>query len=255
MPDFTALDKAMLVTVLSAAATFMIVLVAGLMLLKNKNRIRIKRQRRRGGKAWRNARQFNHRQSWRTFRKTRILLRNVPRKALILLLLFAAMGIMRYTTPDSIRDAGSHKSGTTTYHYKRYEGGRRIHNNDNRQSYDTASQKNKRNTESRTLFCNSPYIIDGDTFDCIGTRIRLMGIDAPEMPDHCRPGRRCTKGDPLAAKEYLQSLATGRVTCRVTEIDHYGRSIARCHAGEVDLSCAMIASGHAVRRYSNISCP
>ncbi|MBL1147113.1 MAG: thermonuclease family protein [Proteobacteria bacterium] len=118
---------------------------------------------------------------------------------------------------------------------------------------DTHSAKDGKS--SSTIFCHSPYIIDGDTFDCIGTRIRLTGIDAPEMPDHCRAGRRCTKGDPFAAKDHLKTLTTGWVKCHAIEIDHYGRTIARCTVKDIDLSCAMIASGHAVRRYSRISCP
>src|SRR3546814_4753345 len=31
-----------------------------------------------------------------------------------------------------------------------------------------------------------PTVVDGDTLRCGGTRIRLQGIDAPEMPGHCR---------------------------------------------------------------------
>lgn len=40
--------------------------------------------------------------------------------------------------------------------------------------------------------CSNVGIIDGDTFDCGSTRIRLHGIDSPEMPGHCRSGRECT---------------------------------------------------------------
>ena len=36
------------------------------------------------------------------------------------------------------------------------------------------------------------YVIDGDTIHCGYTRVRLAGIDAPEMPGHCQPGRACT---------------------------------------------------------------
>lgn len=101
--------------------------------------------------------------------------------------------------------------------------------------------------------CTAPRIIDGDTLDCAGTRIRLAGIDAPELAGHCAPGRKCTKGDPQAAKQHLISLTRQLVACSPQETDHYGRTIARCRS-HVDLSCAMLDAGHAVRRYGYISC-
>lgn len=105
------------------------------------------------------------------------------------------------------------------------------------------------------ISCYSPRVIDGDTFDCDGERIRLAGIDAPEMPGHCRPGRRCTEGDPYASKTHLDSLTTGLVECWRVETDHYGRMVARCKADGEDLSCSMIEDGQAVRRYGHVSCP
>jgi micrococcal nuclease len=39
-----------------------------------------------------------------------------------------------------------------------------------------------------------------------------------------------------------------------TDIDHYGRVIGRCEAGGKDLSCELLDSGHAVRRYGFILC-
>lgn len=106
----------------------------------------------------------------------------------------------------------------------------------------------------KAIRCISPYIIDGDTMDCSNHRIRLDGIDAPEMPGHCRPGRNCTPGDPHEARKFLHAVSRGSVTCIPDGEDSYGRTIARCSKGNKDLSCAMIRSGHAVRRYSHISC-
>jgi endonuclease YncB( thermonuclease family) len=39
-------------------------------------------------------------------------------------------------------------------------------------------------------------VTDGDTIRCNGERIRLLGIDTPELPGHCRKGRDCVSGDP-----------------------------------------------------------
>lgn len=60
-------------------------------------------------------------------------------------------------------------------------------------------------TEGGDLSCSSVRVIDGDTFDCGGIRIRMQGIDAPEMPGHCRPGRNCTVGDPWASTANLRA--------------------------------------------------
>ncbi|MCC7036354.1 MAG: thermonuclease family protein [Alphaproteobacteria bacterium] len=108
--------------------------------------------------------------------------------------------------------------------------------------------------DGAVISCQSPHIIDGDTLTCDGQRIRLEGIDAPEMPGHCRTGRSCTPGDPYAAKDYLESISRGLVSCHPIKKDVYGRTVARCESGSRDLSCAMIAADHAVRRYSVILC-
>lgn len=104
------------------------------------------------------------------------------------------------------------------------------------------------------IACNLPRVIDGDTMDCSGIRIRLASIDAPEMPGHCRAGRQCTPGDPYAARNYLSFLTRGPVECRPVDIDVYGRTVASCHSDGRDLPCAMVEAGRAVRRYGWLWC-
>ncbi|MGT2515619.1 thermonuclease family protein [Sphingomonas panni] len=90
--------------------------------------------------------------------------------------------------------------------------------------------------------------IDGDTLRCGRERIRLLGIDAPEMPGHCRRGRRCVKGDPVASKAALAAaIARGPALIERRGRDHYGRTLARVRVNGVDLSGYLVQSGMAVR--------
>lgn len=93
----------------------------------------------------------------------------------------------------------------------------------------------------------SCFAVDGDTIRCGGERIRLLGIDAPEMPGHCRAGRTCVAGDPVAAKSGLSAMMRGKkIRLRRVGVDGYGRTLAMAYAGRVNLSCAQLAAGQAV---------
>ncbi|KQN37026.1 nuclease [Sphingomonas sp. Leaf407] len=90
--------------------------------------------------------------------------------------------------------------------------------------------------------------IDGDTLRCGRERIRLLGIDAPELPGHCRRGRQCVEGDPVASKAALAAaIARGPATIVRRGRDRYGRTLARVRVNGVDLSAAQVRSGMAVR--------
>ena len=106
--------------------------------------------------------------------------------------------------------------------------------------------------EPGVVRCIHPEAIDGDTIRCgqPGQRIshRLLGIDAPEMPGHCRTGRACAPGDPFASRAALaRLLAGGGVTVQSFGTDRYGRqlSIARARDG-LNLSCAQLDAGQAL---------
>lgn len=95
-------------------------------------------------------------------------------------------------------------------------------------------------------------VIDGDTLDLGGQKVRLFGIDAPELDQVCdRDGRRWACGD--AARAALAQIVGGRrVICAVQDIDRYGRNVATCLAGGEDVAALMVRQGLAVayRRYS-----
>lgn len=96
-------------------------------------------------------------------------------------------------------------------------------------------------------------IIDGDTIDLAGERIRLDGIDAPEMAQSCEDGAGQRYACGKAAAKHLTALAaSGPITCEGDERDTYGRRIATCFANGVNLNEEMVRSGQALafRRYS-----
>ncbi|TVR96506.1 MAG: thermonuclease family protein [Rhodospirillales bacterium] len=97
-------------------------------------------------------------------------------------------------------------------------------------------------------------VIDGDTLELHGTRIRLHGIDAPESAQLCIDTRgepwRCGQRAALALSE---RIGRASVTCRHTDTDRYERMIAVCYKQGEDLNGWMVAAGWAVayRRYSH----
>ncbi|MDB5582370.1 MAG: hypothetical protein JWR80_7546 [Bradyrhizobium sp.] len=69
-------------------------------------------------------------------------------------------------------------------------------------------------------------VVDGDTLNCAGERVRLLGIDAPELPGHCRQGRDCAPGDPFGSTASLESAVGPEMTIERVGQDRYGRTLA-----------------------------
>lgn len=87
--------------------------------------------------------------------------------------------------------------------------------------------------------------IDGDTLRCGRERIRLIGIDTAELAGHCRRGKSCARGDPVAQRAALARLAQQgpMLIQRLTE-DRYGRTLAIVKSARgTDASCAALRSG------------
>jgi endonuclease YncB( thermonuclease family) len=82
--------------------------------------------------------------------------------------------------------------------------------------------------------------LDGDTIRCGETRVRLLGIDAPELRARCEAERQLAE----AATERLGALLEGGVRLSGTSEDRYGRTLAvvRNAEGE-DLGALLIREG------------
>jgi endonuclease YncB( thermonuclease family) len=96
-------------------------------------------------------------------------------------------------------------------------------------------------------------VIDGDTIEIHGLRIRLYGIDAPESGQLClKPtGERWRCGQ-QASFALADRIRRTTVSCRPRDRDRYGRIVAVCFKGKEDLNRWMVANGWAVayRHYS-----
>ena len=89
-----------------------------------------------------------------------------------------------------------------------------------------------------TLILIGALAIDGDTLRTDDYRIRLWGIDAPEMSEVQGP----------RSKAMLQRIVdqSGRLVCQVVDEDRYGRTVAQCYTEDlIDIGCLMVALGEA----------
>jgi len=90
------------------------------------------------------------------------------------------------------------------------------------------------------------HVVDGDTIDIGGERVRLEGIDTPEQSQTCprrwfgtwKCGRKATKA--------LKKLIAGhKVRCQGHSRGKYGRLIATCFVNDRNINAQMVRDGYA----------
>jgi endonuclease YncB( thermonuclease family) len=90
-------------------------------------------------------------------------------------------------------------------------------------------------------------VIDGDTLEIHGTRIRLWGVDAPESSQLCRgeDGLQYRCGA-QAANDLDSFIASRPVNCLLISLDRYGRTVATCSADGADIGEWLVQNGLAL---------
>lgn len=90
---------------------------------------------------------------------------------------------------------------------------------------------------------------DGDSLRIGSERVRLLGLDAPELDQTCwrEDGSEWACGRE-ARDLMVRLLNAGAVNCAPEGIDRFGRSLARCEAAGRDIAAAMVEAGLAVAR-------
>jgi endonuclease YncB( thermonuclease family) len=90
-------------------------------------------------------------------------------------------------------------------------------------------------------------ISDGDSFHLGQDRIRLLGIDAPELEQTCTDARGGDWPCGRQARDALASLTAGKpLTCQPDGHDRFGRILATCSASGRDLGAHMVEAGLAI---------
>ena len=91
-------------------------------------------------------------------------------------------------------------------------------------------------------------VTDGDTLRSGRLKIRLFGIDAPELKQQCETDDGSSWSCGLAARDAMGDLAgsTPQLRCHLRDVDRYGRLVMQCFANGQDIAGALVDRGLAL---------
>jgi len=102
------------------------------------------------------------------------------------------------------------------------------------------------------VYADNLKIVDGDTINLNGEKIRFTGIDTPELKQTCiKDGVKDACG--ITAKQILiNKIGSNKVECISEGKDRYKRTLAECFVNNESLSSYLVRSGYAFayRKYS-----
>jgi endonuclease YncB( thermonuclease family) len=96
-------------------------------------------------------------------------------------------------------------------------------------------------------------VLDGDTIEVRGERVRLYGIDAPEAQQLCTISGEPYRRGQQAALALADWIGQRTVRCEERTRDRYGRMVAVCWVSDEDVAGWMVEQGWALafRKYSD----
>jgi endonuclease YncB( thermonuclease family) len=108
-----------------------------------------------------------------------------------------------------------------------------------------------------------PKVVDGDTIHIKSYKIRLEGIDAPEMKQKCKKPyiqiqifnfQKDYYCGLTSKKKLIKKIGKKSVKCILLGKDRYKRYLAKCLTGNINLNKWMVRNGYAVayRKYSKL---
>jgi endonuclease YncB( thermonuclease family) len=99
---------------------------------------------------------------------------------------------------------------------------------------------------------NDLKVIDGDTININGEKIRFFGIDAPEIDQECIKNGKTIKCGVMAKKALEAVISRNVPICEKKGLDKYKRIIAECFVNNYSLSKYLVLNGYAFayKKYS-----
>ena len=98
-------------------------------------------------------------------------------------------------------------------------------------------------------------VIDGDTVKIKNNKIRLSGIDAPELNQLCSKVFLSLSFISFYKKYYCGKISTeklkrllknGIILCKVENIDRYKRKLATCYKNKLNINSWLVRNGYAL---------
>lgn len=91
------------------------------------------------------------------------------------------------------------------------------------------------------------YVVDGDTLEIAGRRLRLLGIDAPEGRQTCTDAKQRSYDCGQASTQALKKMVDrGETQCTGIKLDRYRRLLVNCWINGVFVNRELVRQGWAV---------
>ena len=91
-----------------------------------------------------------------------------------------------------------------------------------------------------------PIVIGGDTIRIANTRVRLYGINVPEVKQACTVNGKAWRCGQEAKNELNKIITKKWVTFSKNNMDRYRRVVAVCRVGSINLNAWMFENGWVV---------
>ena len=92
-------------------------------------------------------------------------------------------------------------------------------------------------------------VLDADTFEVAGKRVRLIGIDSPEGAQMCQADGFDWPCGQVATAAVYELVGTDPVTCEVYGRDRWERALAECFQHGDSINAAIVREGWALAWY------